>query len=212
MFGEYENMPGKRLTVTQLTEAATLRTAGYTLTSIAERVGCSVSSLQRAFKRHKVKAGSLSEEAVKRAADDLLGHVTDSERVKVEAARLVADDLAHSRLIRERAATTLESLTASDTADAAITLRALAAYAVILKNTSDVVRRSMRLDRDGLYEDMELLPELPITAMTDDEVEKVRREAAGRLGMSEEELETMAEEDDAVVVIGGPDEKKEAAA
>jgi len=201
-------MPGKRLTPTQITEAATLRAAGFTLTAISERIGVSVSSLQRAFKRHSVKRASLSAEAVKRATDDLLGHVTSSDRIKEEAARIVADDLAHSRLIREKAATTLEALGASDTAEAALAMRALAAYSTVLKNTTDTLRRSMRLDRDGLYEDLEELPELPIIEMSADEVAEVRRKAAARLGVSEEESMV---EDDAVVIEGPGDGTEEAA-
>lgn len=119
-------MPGKRLTPTQQIEAATLREAGYTITAIADRIGVSVSSLQRLFKRRSVSKGSVSEQAVNSARESLLERLVSNDRIKEEVAKLITDDLAHTRMIREKAAVAAEALTPSDTTEAALALRALA--------------------------------------------------------------------------------------
>lgn len=170
-------MAGKRITNKQISEAITLREAGYTLTAIAQRLEVSVSSLQRAFKRHTVKPGALHAAAIEKAREDLLAHVTSTDQIKIEAAKLVLDDLAHSNLIREKAAITVESLKASDTAEAALTMRGLVAYSTLLRNTTDVIRRGMGLNRPSLFDDIEELPELIIHEMTADEIQKVQEEA-----------------------------------
>ena len=66
------------------------------------------------------------------------------------------------------------------------------------------------MDRENLFEDLETLPELPIIEMSIEDVANIQREAA-KLGMPDDELETMAE-DDAAVVIEGPLDGTEAAA
>ena len=169
-----QDMPGKRLTNKQIIEAITLREAGFTLASIAQRLDISISSLQRAFKRHSVKRGSIHQNSIEKAREELLSHVTSTERIKEEAAKLVADDLAHSRLIREKAALTIESLTASNTAEAALAMRALVAYSTLIKNTTDTVRSSMGLSQDNVFEEMKEVSDLVITEMTAEEIHQLQ--------------------------------------
>jgi len=168
-------MSGKHLTTKQVTEAITLREAGFTLTSIAEKIGVSVSSLQRSFKKHSVKKASLRVKAVEKAREDLLSRVTSSESIKHEAAKLVCDDLAHSTLLREKAALTIESLNATDTAEAALSMRALVAYSTLLKNTSDTIRRGLGIDKSDMGESIEDLPDLTISEMTADDIEAITK-------------------------------------
>ena len=166
-------MSGKHITTKQISEAVTLREAGYTLTSIAGRLSMSVSSLQRAFKAHKVKKGTLTAKAVKDARKSLLTHVTSSEEIQHEAAKLVTDDLAHTQLLREKAAVTIEALNATDTAEAALCMRALVAYSTLLKNTSDTLRRGLGVDKADSTTSMEDLPDLTITEMTADDINAI---------------------------------------
>lgn len=167
-------MAGKNLTLKQINTAIVLREAGYTLTAIAERIHVSVSSLQRAFKKHSVKKDSMKTKAIENAREELMGCVTSSEEIKLEAAKLVSDDLAHSRLLREKAALTIESLTATDTTEAALTMRALVGYSTLIKNTSDTLRRSLGLNNVDTDSAMEDLPELTIRELTADEIEELR--------------------------------------
>lgn len=177
-------MPGKRLTPDQLTEAVTLREAGYTIAAIAERLGVSVSSLQRAYKRLSVAGGSLKAEVIDQAREQLLAHVTSNEQIKQEAARLVADDLAHVRMLRAQAAATAERLTPSDTAEAALTMRALVAYSTILKNTSDTIRHSLTISGQPMIESVDDLPELPIRLITPEEIEELRKQQEEGMDMT----------------------------
>lgn len=170
-------MAGKRLTNKQIIEAITLREAGYTLISIAQRLEVSVSSLQRTFKRHSVKKSTIHAESIEKAREEILSHITSTDRIKEEAAKLVADDLAHSRLIREKAASTIESLKASDTTEAALAMRALVAYSTLLRNTTDTIRHGMGLNRPSLFESAEELPELVISEMTAAQVEQAQKAA-----------------------------------
>lgn len=167
-------MSGKHLTTKQITEAVVLREAGFTLTGIAEKMGVSVSSLQRSFKRTSTKKGAMRAKAVEKAREDLFSRISSSERIKEEAAKLVTDDLAHSQLLREKAAVTLEALSATNTADAALSLRALVAYSTLLKNTSDTIRRGLGIDRTTIDTTLDDLPDLTIHEMSAEEVAAVR--------------------------------------
>ena len=88
--------------------------------------------------------------------------------------------MAHTRLIREKAAITIEALTASDTTEAALAMRALVAYSTLLRNTTDTLRHGMGLNRPSLFESIEELPELVIHEMTAEQVKKAQ-EAADKL-------------------------------
>jgi len=166
-------LSGKHLTIKQISEAVTLREAGFSLTSIAGRLSVSVSSLQRAFKTHKIKKGTLTAKAVKDARKSLLSHVTSSEEIQHEAAKLVTDDLAHSQLLREKAAVTIEALNATDTAEAALCMRALVAYSTLLKNTSDTLRRGLGIDKNDTAATLDDLPDLTITEMTAEDIKAI---------------------------------------
>jgi len=168
-------MSGKALTLNQVKQAIVLREAGYTLTAIAERSNISISSLQRAYKKHSVKKGAIRAKAIEKAREELMSHVTSSEFIKNEAAKLVSDDLAHSRMLREKAALTVETMSATDTTEAALIMRSLVAYSTLIKNTSDTLRRSLGLNNNDSDSSMEELPELIIREMTADDIEDLKK-------------------------------------
>lgn len=161
-------MPGKSLSPELLGEAVTLRAAGFTVAAIAQRTGVSVRTLNRAFQRHGTKKGELKDDLVESARRSLLDGFNSDERIKAEAARIVADDLAHARLLRERMAEAAEHLAASDLRGAALLMRAAAAYSTALKNTSDMLRRTLRIDRVVERVESEDLPTLTVREITDE--------------------------------------------
>jgi hypothetical protein len=64
-------------------------------------------------------------------------------------------------------------MTATNLTDAALVMRAAAAYSTVIKNTSDIVRQSLRLDRfhDDLGEEM---PELVVSELTQEDIAEMR--------------------------------------
>lgn len=169
-------MAGKTLTPEQVAQALTLRAAGLTVTAISDRLGISVRTLYRLFERHGATKGAVSAELVEAAREELLRNLTSNDAIKAEAAKLVADDLAHARQLRQRMTDAAEHLRATNLAEAALLLRGAAAYSTALKNTSDMLRKSLRVDRAMEFERPEDLPELVVRMITDEEAEAIRRE------------------------------------
>ena len=68
-----------------------------------------------------------------------------------------------------------EQLQASSLKDAVLVMRAAAAYSTALKNTSDTLRQTLRVERalEGVAVEM---PELLIREMTQEEVDELRSE------------------------------------
>lgn len=179
-------MSGARLAPEQQQAALAMRAAGYSIAVIAERTDASVSTLKRLFKRCGVKKGSVSEELVVKATEELLQDAEALETVKREAASLVMDDLALTKRLRHAMAEAADKLVATDTAEALQVMRAVSSAAVALKSTSETVRKSLGLDKEDRVVDE--LPELTIRVMTNDEIEAVKDKARQRLVGDDNEL------------------------
>lgn len=168
-------MAGKTVTPEQITQALTLRAAGYTVESISERLAISARTLYRLFKRHSATKGSVNAELVQQAREELLSAITSNEAIKEEAARIVADDLAHARQLRRRMADAAEHFVATNLRDAALLMRGAAAYSTALKNTSDMLRHSLRVDRAMEHERPADLPELVVRVIGPEEERAIRQ-------------------------------------
>lgn len=168
-------MTRKTATPAEISEALALREAGYTVLSISQRLGISVRSLQRYFAEHGTKKGCIKDEVLANARADLLKRVTSDDAVREEAARLINDDLAHARHLREIMIAASEQLQAESLKDAVLVMRAAAAYSTAIKNTSDVLRQTLRIDRAIDDADAEL-PELVVRELTAEEIKKMREE------------------------------------
>ena len=169
-------------------EALAMREAGYTSLAISQRLGMSIRSLQRHFAAAGTRKGAIKAEVLRRAKDDLMARITSDETIKGEAARLVADDLAHSMHLREVILAASEQMKATNLEEAALVMRAAAAYSTAIKNTSDIIRRSLRLeDRDDAADE---LPELVVSELTQGDIEQMRGK--------EDENEHVFDEDDQV--------------
>lgn len=155
-------------------EALALREAGYTVLAISQRLGISIRTLQRHFAAAGTRKGALKDEVLQRAKSELMARITSDEAIKEEAARLVADDLAHSLHLRDIILAASEQMKATTLDEAALVMRAAAAYSTAIKNTSDIIRRSLRVEqRDDTGDE---LPELVVRELTQAEIENMRRE------------------------------------
>lgn len=156
-----------------VSQALALREAGYTALAISQRLGISVRSLQRHFASTGTRKGALKADVIQRAKDDLMARITCDQTIKEEAARLVADDLAHSMHLRALILAASEHMTATNLEEAALLMRAAAAYSTSIKNTSDIIRRSLRL-KDAA-DDLDGLPELIVSELSAAEITNLRQ-------------------------------------
>lgn len=151
-----------------------MREAGYTVLSISQELGISVRTLNRHFAEHGAKKGAVKNSLFDAARDDLMKRVLSDDAIREEAARLINDDLAHARHLRTLLADASEQLVASSLKDAVLVMRAAAAYSTAIKNTSDVLRHSLRIER-SLDDTGKDLPELVISELSADEVAELRQ-------------------------------------
>lgn len=166
-------MTKKTATPDEISQALALREAGYTTLSISQRLGISVRSLQRHFAEYGVKKGGIKKEVLDTARADLLKRVTSDETIREEAAKLINDDLAHARHLRDLMIQAAEQLQATSLKEAVLVMRAAAAYSTAIKNTSDMMRHTLRIEKSIDDADMEL-PELIIKELSNDEIVELR--------------------------------------
>lgn len=167
------NQNKNNATPDQISQAHAMREAGYTALAISQRLGISVRTLQRHFAANGTVKGTAKTALYDRAVADLLASINSETSLKEEAARQLADDLAHARHIRELMHAASMVMTAKNLAEAALVMRAAAAYSTAIKNTSDIVRGGLRLDRfrDDLGEEM---PELIVSELTQEDIAAMR--------------------------------------
>lgn len=171
-------MAGKTATPEQVAQAVALRAAGLSLIGIAERTGVSVSTVQRLLRKHPTAKGGAKAALIESTKQELIGRVTSDVAIREEAARLIADDLAHTAMLRRKIAIAAEQLEATNLEEAALVMRAAAAYSVVIKNTSDTIRHVMPLEKTVNELSEERMPELVIKVLTDEEARALS--AAGR--------------------------------
>lgn len=167
-------MPGAPKTADQIKQAIVLRDAGYSLAAIAERTGVSASTLSRAFKRHGITKGGLSNEAVDLARQQLLADGGLLDQLKHEIAAAIVDDISHVKQLRTAAALLLEELMVDTSLPAHYKTRGLAALSTSLRLTQETARKALRVDE--MQPEASELPELVITELSNEEIERMRQE------------------------------------
>lgn len=178
-------MYGKKIhTADSLTEAITLRLAGYSIASIVARTGIPQTTLSRHFNAHGVTKGGVTKDMIEKARQELLDSVAD-EAVREAAAKLIADDLAHTSLLREKMLDGLKHMEASDLRSAALLYRAAAAYSVAIGNTSNLLRKHLRMGKEQVEENS--IPELTVTFLTEEEIKSLRDASPSSIDIGEEE-------------------------
>lgn len=167
----------------EVATALALREAGYTVLSISQKLGMSVRTLQRHLSAVGAKKGKLKEEVIQQARKEMLDRVASDESIKQEAAQLINDDLAHSRHLRSIVMEASDKLKATTLRDAALVMRAAAAYSTVIKNTSDTIRHTLRVDQMS-NDNIDDFPELIIRELTAEEIEAIRAEKKRDDGMT----------------------------
>lgn len=171
----------KHITPSQKSKIITLRLAGYSYTTIADQVGVSVSTVKRHTKN--IKKGSIKQEMVDQAKEELLSNLND-EAVKTQLSALIADDITLTQRIRTNILSTLEQIerqTPSDARESALVMRSLNAAATALKSTGDALRQSLGVSQREIHSvSGGELPILTIVDMTQEEIDQVRNEAEAR--------------------------------
>ncbi len=109
------------------------------------------------------------------ARADLMKRITSDDSIREEAARLINDDLAHARHLRSIMVEASALLTATTLPEAVLVMRAAAAYSTAIKNTSDTLRHTLRIERT-IDETVADLPELLIRELSQEEILKMTAE------------------------------------
>lgn len=169
-------MTGRSTAPDVLAQALSMRAAGYTTLAISQKLGLSARTLARHFAKHGISKGSALPEVIEASRSELLALITSDDRIRQEVAQHLQDDLAHVAALRETLADTLSRIneTPPTTAkEVAQVMRALVAYSTALRNTSDVWRYGLRLDKRT--DDDKPLPELVISELTADQITQLRQ-------------------------------------
>jgi hypothetical protein len=161
-----------------------------------------VRSLQRHFAASGTRKRALKADVLQRAKDDLMARIVCDQTIKHEATRLVADDLAHSMHVRELILAASSQMKAASLSDAVQVMRAAAAYSTTIKNTSDIIRHSLRLKELG--DNMDELPELVVSELSQDEIVALRRQPDGEAAFPAHSAELIEDEDENDIVVELP--------
>ncbi len=177
---DYVKMTRRTAKPNQVSKAIAMREAGYTVLSISQELGMSVRTLNRHFAEHGAKKGTVKDVLLEEARNDLMKRVLSDDAIREEAARLINDDLAHARHLRTLLADAAEQLVATSLKDAVLVMRAAAAYSTAIKNTSDTLRQSLRIDKD-IDDAGKNLPELIIRELSGEEVSRIKENQASEV-------------------------------
>lgn len=180
----------KAATVDEKAQVIYLRALGLSSSVISERVGLSIRTVQRICQTEGVVKGELSEEILKEGRERLREHALNDEYVKDHIVTHLVDEMAQVRALREKSAAVLEEFNPKNNRERALFMRSAVAHSTILRNTSDIMRRAVDLDRFRGESVSEQLPELVFREMTEQEVELIRsqqRKEAAQLSYVEED-------------------------
>lgn len=164
-------MSGRTATPKEITEILAMREAGYSVLHISQKYGFSTRTIHRHLSENNIKKGSLKQDAIDSARNELFKIITSNQSIQEEAAKLITDDIAHSNHIRGIMIEASEYLKATSLTEAVLVMRAAAAYSTTLKNTSDTTRHALGVDK--LVDEFEALPELIITELTNEQIKKM---------------------------------------
>lgn len=167
-------MKRKATTPIEVTEILALREAGYTVLAISQKLNLSDRTVHRHLATYGAKKGSLKEELIEQARNDLLKLVTSNPDILAEAAKQIVDDIAHSNHLRAILLEASAHLKATTLPEAVLVMRAAAAYSTAFKNTSDTIRHSLGADK--IVDEASELPELIIKELSNEQIKEIAKE------------------------------------
>lgn len=171
-------MTGTVKTNKEIKRAIALREGGYSVAAIAQKTGISPATLIRHFKALGASKGSLTAKVIDSAKDELLNDAGFIGDLRQQIASSIVDDLAQSQSIREAIALSLEQLVGDGEEAASVKARALSALATATKVTQEVQRKALDIDGYNNSRDLDDLPELVITGMSEERVAEVIADAS----------------------------------
>jgi AcrR family transcriptional regulator len=161
-------------TPVEIQNCLVLREAGYSLAAIATKTGISPATLTRHFKKHGAIKGTLSLSAVDEARQQLLSDSGFIGELKTAIASSICDDLAQVAQVREAMSLILEDVMNDTSLPAHYKSRAVAALATSLTLTQKAARVALQADNQPIEQDS--LPELFISELTAEDIERMRIE------------------------------------
>ncbi|TAK62304.1 helix-turn-helix domain-containing protein [Methylobacter sp.] len=161
-------------TPAEIQNCLVLREAGYSLAAISTKTGISPATLTRHFKKHGAVKGTLSLSAVDEARQQLLSDSGFIGELKAAIASSIVDDLSHVAQLRESMAVTLEQVMTDAALPAHCKCRAIAALATSLTLTQKAARVALQADNQLIEQDT--IPELFISELTAEDIERMRIE------------------------------------
>lgn len=170
-------MSGLVKTAGEIKRAIALREGGYSVAAIAQRTGISPSTLTRHFNKHGTGKGTLTAKAIDKAKKELLNDAGFKSDLKQQIASSIVDDLAQSQSIRAAIALSLEQLVNDSEELASVKARSLSALATSVKVTQEIQRKALNIDTYDKENELETLPTLSITKMTDEQVQEAIKKA-----------------------------------
>lgn len=153
----------------QLAIAAAMKSVGYSIPLIVQRTGISRSTLIRHLST--VKKGNVSLELVASARADLIADTSFSDGIKAEIACYMLNELQTLNALRDAGAVILDDLMAQP-AEATYKARALAALTVSAITQQKAYRLLLQVDSQPI--EQESLPNLFISELTIEEIERMR--------------------------------------
>lgn len=170
-------MAGTVKTAKEIKRAITFREGGYSIAAISHKTGISPSTLNRHFDKHGVGKGTLTTKAINEAKKELLNDAGFASDLKHQIASSIVDDLAQSQSIRAAIALSLEQLVNDTEEPASVKSRSLSALATATKITQEVQRKALDIDGYNKQSELETLPTLSISKMTDEDIRVIIKKA-----------------------------------
>lgn len=121
------------------------------------------------------------------------------DNLKLQIAASIEDDLALAEKIRDTIGLCLDQIQNDQRIPAPLKCRSLTALATTLRLTQEVQRRALNIDEYQKANQLQQLPELKVTLMTDEEVAKVQAKlnaSDAEYGANENDLELENEGDE----------------
>lgn len=186
-------------TPAEIQNCLVLREAGYSLAAISIKTGISPATLTRHFKKHGAIKGTLSLSAVDEARQQLLTDSGFIGELKAAIASSIVDDLSHVAQLRESMTLILEDVMKDTALPAHYKSRAVAALATSLTLTQKAARVALRADDQPIEQDS--IPQLFISELTAEDIEKMRIEQQILLGEIIDDAPTHTIDDDVIEEI-----------
>ena len=163
-------MTGVATTPNNVANMIAMRSAGWTVSAIANYTGSSPATINRYLIKHKAKKGVLTEQAIEDAKALLLAQTSGDIAQRISS--VLEDDYALFLQIRNATSIAVDALIHDTTLPSHYTLRGLAAAAVTMTATQTCIRKTFQID-DMAPAQLDI-PVLIVSELTINQIEELR--------------------------------------